>query len=49
MTRGDDLADEVVGLPTSFLHAGSTAVVGTLCRVFDLSGARLMAKFHRQW
>jgi CHAT domain-containing protein len=46
MTRGDDMADEVVALPTGFLYAGSQAVVSTLWRVFDISASLLMGKFH---
>ncbi len=49
MTRGHDLADEVVGLPTGFLYAGARAVVSTLWRVFDLSSALLVSKFHQEW
>jgi CHAT domain-containing protein len=42
------MADEVVGLPTGFLYAGARTVVSTLWRVFDLSSALLVSKFHQQ-
>jgi len=41
-----DLPDEFIGLPTGFLQAGVTGVVGTLWPVHDLSTALVMVKFY---
>ena len=41
------LPDEVSGLPTGLLAAGTPAVIGTLWPTDDLSAALLMARFYR--
>ena len=43
-----DLADEYVGLPSGFIHAGVPTVVSSLWRVDDLSTALLMEEFYRR-
>jgi CHAT domain-containing protein/tetratricopeptide (TPR) repeat protein len=42
----EHVPDEVVGLPSGFLQAGVSGVVGTLWPVNDLSTALLMIKFY---
>ena len=42
----DTTPDEVVGLATGFLRAGSAGVIGTLWRVDDLASALLMRRFY---
>jgi CHAT domain-containing protein/Tfp pilus assembly protein PilF len=39
--------DEFVGLPSAFLIAGASAVVGSLWPVYDVSTALLMGEFYR--
>lgn len=43
---GEQLPDELVGLPTAFLQAGASGVVGTWWPVYDESTAELMERFH---
>ena len=43
-----DQADEYVGLPSGFIHAGVPTVVSSLWRVDDLSTALLMEEFYRR-
>ncbi|NEO72215.1 MAG: CHAT domain-containing protein [Moorea sp. SIO3H5] len=43
----NNISDEYIGLPSSFLVAGSSAVVSSLWRVNDLSTALLMIKFYQ--
>lgn len=40
------LPNELIGLPTGFLQAGASCVLGTLWAVDDLSTALLMARFY---
>jgi len=40
------LPDETIGLPAGFLQAGTSAVVGTLWKVSDVSTALLMTRFY---
>jgi CHAT domain-containing protein len=44
-----DQLDELVMLPTGFLYAGATCVLCTLWRVYDLSSALLVDRFHQEW
>jgi CHAT domain-containing protein len=46
MTAVDDLPEEVIGLPSGFMHAGVPAVVGALWSVDDVSTAVLMRAFY---
>ncbi|NEQ86305.1 MAG: CHAT domain-containing protein, partial [Moorea sp. SIO2I5] len=43
----NNISDEYIGLPSSFLVAGSSAVVSSLWKVNDLSTALLMIKFYQ--
>jgi len=47
MTDVNDLPEEVIGLPSGFLHAGVPAVVGALWSVDDISTALLMMAFYQ--
>lgn len=47
VTEFMQLPDEVSGLPTAFLAAGTPAVIGTLWPANDLSTALLMIRFYR--
>jgi tetratricopeptide (TPR) repeat protein len=44
-----DRLDELVMLPTGFLYAGAACVLCTLWRVYDLSSALLVDRFHQEW
>ncbi len=44
-----DHVDELVGLPSGFLYAGATCVLCTLWKVYDLSSALLVSRFHQEW
>jgi CHAT domain-containing protein/Tfp pilus assembly protein PilF len=44
-----DQLDELVMLPTGLLYAGAACVLCTLWRVYDLSSALLVDRFHREW
>ena len=46
---GITLPDEIVGLPTGFLQAGATGVIGSLWSVPDKATANLMMDFYRFW
>lgn len=46
---GDDIPDEVVAFPSAFLHAGATAVVGTLFSVSHIAASELLARFYENW
>ena len=46
---GTELPDEVVGLATGFLQAGTAGVVSTLWSVADESTALLAARFYENW
>ena len=44
-----DSLDEFVTLATGFLYAGAPCVLSSLWRVYDLSTALLIDRFHREW
>jgi CHAT domain-containing protein/tetratricopeptide (TPR) repeat protein len=44
-----DRVDEYLGLPSGFLYAGASCVVSSLWKVYDLSTALLMRRFHQEW
>jgi len=46
ITDFTQLPDEVIGLPSGFIQAGSAGVVGTLWKVNDASTALLMTRFY---
>jgi len=46
---GITLPDEIVGLPTGFLQAGATGVIGSLWTVPDKTTATLMTRFYQFW
>jgi CHAT domain-containing protein len=46
---GDQLPDEVVGLPAGLLEAGAAGVIASHWRVYDTASALLMARFYRGW
>lgn len=46
---GEEVPDELVGLPSAFVQAGAAGAVGSLWIVDDLSTAVLMAQFYELW
>jgi CHAT domain-containing protein/translation initiation factor 2B subunit (eIF-2B alpha/beta/delta family) len=44
-----NIADEYVNLPTGFLFAGATCVIGSLWALHDISSAMLIDRFYREW
>lgn len=48
-TIGKVLPDEVKGLPTAFIQAGTAGVISTLWRVEDESTALLAERFYSNW
>ncbi|MBD2525251.1 CHAT domain-containing tetratricopeptide repeat protein [Nostoc sp. FACHB-133] len=46
MVDPDSISDEYIGLPSSFLFAGSPSIVASLWKVNDISTALLMIKFY---
>jgi CHAT domain-containing protein len=46
---GNELPDEVVGLPTALLQAGAAGVVGSLWKVLDRGTLLLMLRFYQGW
>ncbi|MEH2024157.1 CHAT domain-containing protein [Nostoc sp.] len=47
LTDPTSLSDEYIGLPSSFLYAGSPSVVSSLWTISDISTAFLVAKFYQ--
>lgn len=45
---GDDLPDELVGLPSGFLQAGAAAVVASQWKIADMAAALVTMFFYRQ-
>ena len=41
--------NELIGLPTALVQAGTRGVIGSLWKVVDKSTALLMGEFHRLW
>jgi CHAT domain-containing protein len=46
---GIELLDEVIGLPSTLLHAGAAGVIGSLWKVPDVATTLLMSEFYRRW